>query len=110
MRDLGSLYKGGESKDKSADLGAQYTHDLLSRFQLSNEELIDVFDYCKTKGLTPLCTPWDLNSLKVLEGYGMEAYKVASADFTNHEMLEALASTGKPLICSTGGKRDKEIS
>lgn len=109
MRDLGQLYKGGEDKDKSADLGAQYTHDLLSRFQLSNESLIEVFDYCKAKGLTPMCTPWDLNSLNILEQYGMEAYKVASADFTNHEMLEALAATGKPLICSTGMCTEAEI-
>lgn len=109
MRDLGQLYKGGEGKDKSADLGTQYTHDLLSRFQLSNDELIEVFDYCKSKGLTPMCTPWDLNSLGVLESYGMEAYKVASADFTNHEMLEALAATGKPLICSTGMCTESEI-
>lgn len=109
MRDLVQLYKGGEAKDKSADLGAQYTHDLLSRFQLRNEELIEVFDYCKSKDLTPLCTPWDLNSLKILEEYGMEAYKVASADFTNHEMLEALAATGKPLICSTGMCTESEI-
>ncbi|EIX9320402.1 TPA: TIM barrel protein [Klebsiella pneumoniae] len=109
MRDLGQLYKGGEDKDKSADLGAQYTHDLLSRFQLNNEELIEVFDYCKSKGLTPMCTPWDLNSLYILEQYGMEAYKVASADFTNHEMLEALAATGKPLICSTGMCTEAEI-
>lgn len=109
MRDLGQLYKGGEDKDNSADLGAQYTHDLLSRFQLNNEELIEVFDYCKSKGLTPMCTPWDLNSLYILEQYGMEAYKVASADFTNHEMLEALAATGKPLICSTGMCTEAEI-
>ncbi|WP_213673245.1 N-acetylneuraminate synthase family protein, partial [Serratia marcescens] len=58
-------------KDKSADLGAQYTLDLLRKFQLSNEELIEVFDYCKEKGLTPLCTPWDLKSLEVLENYGI---------------------------------------
>lgn len=109
MRDLEQLYKGGEGKDKSADLGAQYTHDLLSRFQLSNKDLTAVFDYCKSKGLTPMCTPWDLNSLKALEEYGMEAYKVASADFTNHEMLEALAATGKPLICSTGMCTESEI-
>lgn len=109
MRDLSSLYKGGNDKDKSADLGAQYTLDLLRKFQLSNEELIEVFDYCKEKGLTPLCTPWDLKSLEVLENYGMEGYKVASADFTNHEMLAALAATGKPLICSTGMCSEAEI-
>ena len=72
MRDLASLYKGGEGKDKSADLGAQYTMDLLSKFQLRNEELIEVFDHCKQLGLTPLCTPWDLASLQILEEYGMQ--------------------------------------
>jgi len=109
MRDMNSLYKNGTENDASADLGAQYTHDLLKRFQLSNEELIEVFDYCKSCGLTPLCTPWDLKSLEILEEYGMEAYKVASADFTNHELLEALANTGKPLICSTGMCTESEI-
>lgn len=109
MRDLGSLYKGGNDKDQSADLGAQYTIDLLRKFQLENDQLLEVFDYCKEKGLTPLCTPWDLKSLTVLENYGMAAYKVASADFTNHEMLAALAATGKPLICSTGMCSEAEI-
>lgn len=109
MRDLVALYKGGEGVDKSADLGAQYTMDLLSKFQLTDEELYKIFDHCKSKGLTPLCTPWDLSSLRKLENYGMEFYKVASADFTNHELLDALAATGKPLICSTGMCTESEI-
>lgn len=109
MRDLSSLYKNGDNCDIAADLGAQYTHDLLKKFQLSNSELIEVFNYCKKVGLPPLCTPWDIKSLEVLESYGMEAYKVASADFTNHELLSALANTGKPLICSTGMCTELEI-
>ena len=48
-------------------------------------------------------------SLKKLEDYGMEAYKVASADFTNHELLRELAKTHVPLICSTGMSTDDEI-
>lgn len=109
MRDMHSLYKGGQGRDKSADLGAQYTLDLLSRFQLSNDELIEVFEYCRRRGLTPLCTPWDVKSLRVLEDYGMEAYKVASADFTNHQLLDELVATGKPLFCSTGMSSEVEI-
>lgn len=109
MRDLDSLYKGGALKDASADLGAQYTKDLLNKYQLSNNELLEVFDYCKHVGLTPLCTPWDVQSLHILEDYGMEAYKVASADFTNHQLLNALIATGKPLICSTGMSTEAEI-
>lgn len=110
MRNVSKLYRNsGLSDDASADLGAQYTLDLLSKFQLSDEELFEVFDYCKSKGIMPLCTPWDLDSLKKLEAYGMPAYKVASADFTNYELLSALALTGKPLICSTGMSNESEI-
>ena len=110
LRDVTSLYRnGGKPDDASADLGAQYTLGLLNKFQLSNEELIAIFDYCKKNGTIPLCTPWDTKSIAVLEDYGMEAYKVASADLTNHELLEALANTGKPLICSTGMSTESEI-
>ncbi len=110
MRNVKQLYANqGDSDDDSADLGAQYTMDLLSRFQLSNEELCEVFDYCKEKGVMPLCTPWDKDSLDALEEYGMPAYKVASADFTNFELLEAITKTGKPFLCSTGMSSESEI-
>ena len=110
MRDMRSLYKNaGDLKDASADLGAQYTLDLLAKFQLSDDKLFEVFDYCKSKGVLALCTPWDLPSLQKLESYGMPAYKVASADFTNYELLEELAKIGKPIICSTGMSTETEI-
>ena len=110
MRDMQALYKNkGCADDESADLGAQYTLDLLARFQLSNEEMVQAFDYCKQKDILPLCTPFDQMSLAYLEEYGMPAYKLASADLTNHDLLRAMAETGKPLICSTGMSTESEI-
>lgn len=110
MRNMEKLYKHkGDTTDNSADLGAQYTLDLLSKFQLTNEKLFEVFDYAKEIGVMPLCTPWDLDALRDLEKYGMQAYKVASADFTNYELLEAIAKTGKPFFCSTGMSSEQEI-
>jgi N-acetylneuraminate synthase len=110
MRDLESLYvNAGNPDDSKENLGSQYTLDLLSRFQLSPDEMFAAFDYCQQRGILPLCTPWDLISLRRLEDYGMIAYKVASADLTNHELLEALTRTGKPLICSTGMSTEAEI-
>ncbi|NVK02146.1 MAG: N-acetylneuraminate synthase family protein [Oceanospirillaceae bacterium] len=109
MRHMSALYVSGAKSDHSADLGAQYTHDILSKFQLNDLEMYEVFDYCRSKGITPLCTPWDLESLAVLEEYGMPAYKVASADLTNHQLINALIDTGKPLICSTGMSTEIEI-
>lgn len=110
MRSMGELYRNaGDATDASEDIGAQYTLDLLSRFQLSVEDMFKVFDYCKKKGILALCTPWDKYSLESLDRYGMPAFKLASADLTNHELLEAMARIGKPLICSTGMSNESEI-
>jgi sialic acid synthase SpsE len=109
MRDLDTLYNLGNVDESAANLGSQYTLDLLKKYQLSDDELFEVFDYCKEKNIQPLCTPWDEKSLMQLEKYGMPAYKVASADFTNHTFLEQLAGTHKPLICSTGMTEESEV-
>lgn len=110
MRNLKKLYaNAGNPDDMKENLGSQYTLDLLTRFQLTDIELFEVFDYCKSKGILPLCTPWDGDSLQKLEDYGMPAYKVASADLTNHDLLRLIAETGKPLICSTGMSTEAEI-
>lgn len=109
MRNMGSVYGSIKENEDSEDLGAQYTLDLLSRFQLSNSELFTVFDYCTTKGILPLCTPWDIDSLIALENYGMVAYKMASADLSNTPLLIAMCKTHKPLICSTGMSFEAEI-
>ncbi len=111
LRSMDYLY-GSEISDnkESFDLGVQYTTDLLSKYQLPDDDLFTAFDYCKQLGVEPICTPWDMDSLKKLENYGLVAYKVASADFTNHELLEAIAKTNCPMICSTGMCDEAEIS
>jgi len=110
LRDLTALYANkGNASDAKEDLGSQYTLDLLSRFQLSRDDMFRVFDYCRAKGITPLCTPWDPPSVEALEIYGIPAYKSASADLTNHDLLSQIAETGKPMICSTGMSIDAEI-
>ena len=73
----------------------------MEKFQLPNDELLQVFDYCKEINIIPLCTPFDLISLKFLEEYGMQAYKISSSDITNHEFLLEVCKTKKPIICST---------
>jgi sialic acid synthase SpsE/sugar phosphate isomerase/epimerase len=110
MRDMDTLYGG--VRDGSAageNLGTQYVLDLLARYQLSADDLFRCFDHAARRGLVPLCTPWDEASLERLDRYGLPAFKIASADFTNHGLLQAAAATGKPLICSTGMTTEVEL-
>lgn len=110
MREMTSLYGEEWKKNYSSeDLGSQYVLDLLTRFNLSRDELFTLFDYCHQKKIIPLCTPWDPMSVDALESYGIEAFKIASADLTNHVALEQIAKIGKPIILSTGMSRELEI-
>ena len=107
MRQMSKLYR--HNTGAVEDLGAEYTMDLLNKYQLPNDSLFEIFDYCSSKEVIALCTPWDNESVDLLEQYGLPAYKVASADMTNFELLERLAATKKPLICSTGMSTEIEI-
>ena len=110
MRNLDALYRSSATESLNCeDLGAQYTLNLLSKFELPVQVMLKLFDFSREQGLTPLCTPWEGESLQALEKYGMPAYKVASADMTNHPFLQELARTYKPLIISTGMSVEEEI-
>ncbi len=110
MRDMATLY--GEDSDAAnykEDLGSQYILDLLSRFQLKNEEFIELFEYCKQQDITFLCTPFDEVSADKLVAMGVVGFKIASADLTNHALLKHVARKNLPMLVSTGMASDQEI-
>ena len=110
MRSLSDLYvNNGDSNDPKENLGSQYTLDLLNKFKLTLSEMCELFDYCKKAGIMPLCTPWDEHSFNNLQYYGLKAYKIASADLTNHDLIEMVCQTGKQIILSTGMSTEQEI-
>ena len=102
MRDMASVYRRKSLEKQGEDLGTEYVLDLLDKFQLKVEEHQVVSNYCRSKGITYMCTPWDQLSISILEELDVPAYKVASADLTNFPLISALVATGKPLIVSTG--------
>lgn len=109
MRHLDEVYRQRTLRKDGEDLGTEYVLDLLRRFELTVEEHTRLAAHCVQKNILYLCTPWDARSVDVLEGLGVPAYKVASADLTNLPLLGKLASTGKPLILSTGMSRPAEV-
>ncbi|WP_323754042.1 N-acetylneuraminate synthase family protein [Marinobacter sp.] len=110
MRDLETLYVTDTTEIAAEeDLGSQYVLDLLKRFQLSDDAFSEVFDYCRDQNITVLCTPFDKVSVDKLVGFGMDGFKVASADLTNHELLTYIAQHNKPMLVSTGMSTEQEI-
>ena len=91
------------------DLSTQHVLSNLIKCELPNESYAELFEYSRNTGIVPLCTPWDLTSVMDLEQLGVLAYKVASADLTNHELLLKIVNTKKPIIISTGMSTESEI-
>lgn len=109
MRHLEEVYRQRTLRKDGEDLGTEYVLDLLSRFELTVDQHRKLAEYCTTKGILYLCTPWDSTSVDILESFAVPAYKVASADLTNLPLLDKLTKTGKPLILSTGMSQTEEV-
>ena len=71
-----------------------------------HQELFDWAKECKIKAFS---TPFDLPSLKFLETMNCPMYKVASFELNDHQLIQAIAKTGKPMIMSTGMANRHEV-
>ncbi|MFC4062421.1 N-acetylneuraminate synthase family protein [Planomonospora corallina] len=79
------------------------------RTEFGRREYEEIARYSAASGLHWFASPWDVPSVEFLEAMDVVTHKVASAGVTDLELLRALASTGKPIILSTGMSTLEEI-
>ncbi|MCD5346373.1 N-acetylneuraminate synthase family protein [Agromyces sp. H3Y2-19a] len=83
--------------------------DYRYRVEFGESEYLEIASYAMRSGLDWFASPWDVPSVAFLERLDVVAHKVASASITDLALLEAIAATGKPVICSTGMSTLDEI-
>jgi pseudaminic acid synthase len=67
-------------------------------------------DFAHSLGLGFIASVFDPVSVDFWEEHGLERYKIASAELVDIPLLQAVASTGKPMVVSTGMATLTEIT
>lgn len=109
-RKLDALYSKKYLENANAgEKTLRYLLPILQQVELPERDYYEIVGHCHKVGITFLCSAFDKESADFLDGLGVPAYKVASADLTNLPLLDHLVKKGKPLILSTGMSRMEEV-
>lgn len=79
------------------------THfEMLKRLELRKKDFKIIKEYCVKKKIEFISTPYDLESVDILEKIKVKRYKVASADINDYLLHKKISQTNKKVIISTG--------
>ena len=94
---------------KQATNQSESQFKMLKKLELDTNAHKKLINYCKKKDIVFLSTPFDRESIDLLNELGLRIFKIPSGEITNLTYLRYIGSLRKEVILSTGMSTLKEI-
>jgi len=82
--------------------GYKNINKLIKDIELPRNWQKDLKSYCDDKGIEFISTPFDEQAVEELYNIGVNRYKIAGFEATDPRIVKCVASTGLPLIITSG--------
>lgn len=83
---------------------------MLKKLEIPAEWYPKLINQCKSKNILFLSTPFDEESVDLLDSLSIPVFKIPSGEITNTPLLEHIGKKQKPVILSTGMSTIDEIN
>jgi len=83
--------------------------DYWKRMEFSEKQWASLHEHARKRNLSFISSPFSLQAVEMLNRVGVDAWKVASGEISNPDLLDAMTATGLPIMLSTGMSPSEEI-
>lgn len=85
-------------------------YEMAKKLELKPKDFITLFSYCARRKIIFMSTPFDNDSVDLLDDLGMRIFKVPSGEIINKKLIEHIAAKNKPVMLSTGMSYMEEVA
>ena len=83
--------------------------DMLKKLELNFDRHKELISYCNSKNIMFLSSPFDHDSIELLNNLGLQIFKIPSGEITNFTYLRHIGMLNKKIILSTGMSNIDEV-
>jgi len=98
------VIKGAQKAEyqKQTTSAKESQYEMIKKLELDENMHRELIHYCNEKQIIFLSTPFDHDSIDMLNDFGMSIFKIPSGEITNLPYLRHIGGLGKEVILSTG--------
>ena len=89
-------------QQKNINDGDNSQFNMLKKLELDIDTHKELIEYCNSKNIMFLSTPFDHDSIELLDSLDLQIFKIPSGEITNLPYLRHIGSLQKKVILSTG--------